>query len=87
MGYLCPWLQKGQIQGLGAPDVEFFFTFSLLLEQHINASGHQSPPTPCEPHLHGVVVGALVVSDLEEGLGVSEWEQHCLLKAVSRKGC
>lgn len=43
------------------------------------------PPTPCEPRLHGVVVGALVISDLEEGL--SEWEQYCLLKVVSRKGC
>lgn len=41
-------------------------------------------PKPC---LYGAVVGAAVVSDLGEGLELSEWEQYWLLEAVSRKDC
>lgn len=44
----------------------------------------KSPPTPPKPHLHGVLVGAPVVSDLEEGLELSEWEQYWFPEAVSK---
>lgn len=33
----------------------------------------------------GVVVGAATVSDLQEGLALSEWEQYWLLKIAGGK--
>ena len=34
--------------------------------------------------LHGVAVGAALLSDLQEALEFSEWKQYWLLKAVSQ---
>lgn len=47
----------------------------------------KSSLTPLMPCLYGVEVGAAVLSDLEQGLKLSECQLYLLLKDGSRKAC
>lgn len=85
--YFSPRLQKGHRSRSWDPRdlIVLLYIFSSekrTAHRMLLCPQNSATPQPC---LHGVVVGAALLSDLQEALEFSEWKQYWLLKAVSRK--